>query len=302
MRKPPATLGAPGDPREPGFGRGQSDHASDEVHEAHHGHTGRNDDQRYQSGRSQNPTADRRDLLVKRCEQLAKALDSAFTVPGTSVRIGWDALLGLVPGLGDLIGFVLGFYIVYAGLVLRIPYRFTALMALNLVLDWAIGLIPLGGDVFDWAWKANERNVRILRRGLSQKPDHHDEGPGSWSRRTLPLWVVGLVSLTWSYFYLRPPAPVPVEPWFPRQDLAQHFAGMLIHGLSCMWAAAGRGRSLVVACALSLLFGSALECLQGILNWGRTFDGADLLANGLGVGSALLLAKASPLRRILLAG
>lgn len=256
---------------------------------------------RNQGGHSHNSAADHHNVLVKRCEHLAHSLDSAFKVPGTSVRIGWDALLGIVPGLGDLIGFVLGFYIVYVGLILRIPFRFTVVMALNLALDWAIGLIPIVGDVFDWAWKGNERNVLILRRALNTHSELllRREVSNSWMRRILPLWVVGVVSVVWTYFYLRPPAPEPVEPWFPRQDLAQHFGGMLIHALVTVWAATRRGRSVAVACGLSLLFGSILECLQGVLNWGRTFDAADLVANALGVGCALLLTNATPLRRTL---
>jgi len=97
-------------------------------------------------------------------ELLAWWLDSAIVVPGTRFRVGLDALIGLVPGIGDLIGAALSAYIVAAAARRGLPRSVLFRMALNVGLEALVGVVPIVGDLFDAAWKANQRNVALLSR------------------------------------------------------------------------------------------------------------------------------------------
>jgi hypothetical protein len=97
---------------------------------------------------------------------LAWFMDSAFEVPGTKYRIGLDPLLGLIPVLGDLIAMAIGSYIVLTAARLGVPRTVVLRMLVNLVIDTALGSIPVVGDMFDAAWKANLMNARLLDRAL----------------------------------------------------------------------------------------------------------------------------------------
>ena len=103
-------------------------------------------------------------LSVDRARTLARALDSAVRIPGTNVRFGLDALLGLVPGLGDVAGAAMGGYLVLLGSRLGAPKPVLARMVLNVALDTLAGVVPDFGDLFDVAWKANTRNMALLER------------------------------------------------------------------------------------------------------------------------------------------
>jgi len=105
---------------------------------------------------------------LERLERLARLLDTAVAVPGTSIRFGADAVLGLVPGIGDLITTLLSSYIVYEAHRLGAPKRLIARMIGNVVLDSTLGAVPLAGDAFDVLWRANRRNVRLLREHLTK--------------------------------------------------------------------------------------------------------------------------------------
>lgn len=101
---------------------------------------------------------------------LAHLLDSAFQIPGLNVRVGLDALLGVIPGLGDL-GTSLMSLIVLREANRRGVSRITmARMTANLAIDAAVGAIPIVGDAFDIYWKANERNVELLKRHVASDP------------------------------------------------------------------------------------------------------------------------------------
>jgi len=99
---------------------------------------------------------------LRRVKALAHWLDERFRIPGTNIRIGIDGLAGLVPGLGDAATTVIALYIVAEAYRLGVPRRVIARMLTNVGLDFALGSIPLLGDVFDVAFKANRRNVRLL--------------------------------------------------------------------------------------------------------------------------------------------
>src|SRR4029079_5735506 len=94
----------------------------------------------------------------------AVILDSLFRVPGTSYRFGLDALVGLIPGVGDLASPLYTALILIEGLRLRVPAVVQARMVLNAALDMLIGIVPFFGDPADVAWKANLRNLALLER------------------------------------------------------------------------------------------------------------------------------------------
>jgi hypothetical protein len=108
---------------------------------------------------------------------LSHLLDRAFRIPGTSWRFGLDAVIGLVPGLGDVIGSLVGAYSLWIARQLGAPVSVQARMLMNLAVDGAVGLVPFAGDLFDFAFKAHSRNHALLSRWL-QTP--HRTRRSSW--------------------------------------------------------------------------------------------------------------------------
>jgi len=100
---------------------------------------------------------------VARLDALATLLDTAFILPGTKVRFGLDALIGLVPGIGDAITTTISLYIVHEAHQLGAPSHVILRMLANVALDGFVGAVPVVGDAFDVMWRANRRNVRLLR-------------------------------------------------------------------------------------------------------------------------------------------
>ena len=99
-------------------------------------------------------------------ERLAWLLDRAFPL-GRGWSIGLDGILGLLPGVGDLAGAILGLVIVGAAARAGIPRGTIARMAMNVALDALLGVVPVAGDVFDFAFRSNVRNVRLFREALA---------------------------------------------------------------------------------------------------------------------------------------
>lgn len=91
-------------------------------------------------------------------------LDSAFRVPGTSMTFGLDPILGLIPGLGDLTSPLFAGLLLFHAVRMRIPRVVQLRMVLNALIDFAIGFIPIVGDLFDFGWKANLKNLALLER------------------------------------------------------------------------------------------------------------------------------------------
>lgn len=115
---------------------------------------------------------------------IARLLDNAFTIPGTNYRIGLDPLIGLIPGVGDLLGGGFSAYILVLGARAGAPIPVLARMFLNIAVEMIVGTIPLIGDLFDAGWKANQRNVDLLE-------DYLDD-----PRRTaVSSWVFVAVSI-----------------------------------------------------------------------------------------------------------
>jgi hypothetical protein len=109
-----------------------------------------------------------REEIRRRLERLAWLLDSSIPIPGTRFSIGLDALIGLVPFVGDLVGVLLSSAILAEAARLGVGRSTLARMAFNVALEGLVGLIPFAGDVFDAAWKANQRNVRLLGAWLER--------------------------------------------------------------------------------------------------------------------------------------
>lgn len=98
---------------------------------------------------------------------LAGALDTVFRIPGTNMRFGADALIGLLPGIGDVAGAGMAGYIILVAAKLGAPAPVLLRMLLNVAIDTVVGAVPLAGDVFDAAWRANSRNAALLERHLA---------------------------------------------------------------------------------------------------------------------------------------
>lgn len=117
--------------------------------------------------------ADDAESRARRVRALSKLLDNAITVPGTRWKIGFDPIVGMIPGIGDLIGALLSAYIVLEAARAEVPTLTLTRMLGNVGLDTLLGAVPALGDVFDAAWKANTKNVALLERHLARGTPRH---------------------------------------------------------------------------------------------------------------------------------
>jgi Domain of unknown function (DUF4112) len=106
-----------------------------------------------------------------------RLLDGAFRVPGTSFRFGWDPIIGMVPWAGDLFGALMSCALLMNAHQMRVPRVIQLRMLLNVGIDVVLGIVPVVGDVADFFWKSNTRNLALLERhaGQSRPPT-----PGDW--------------------------------------------------------------------------------------------------------------------------
>jgi hypothetical protein len=123
---------------------------------------------------------------LKALKHMSRLLDSAFVLPGTQIRIGLDPILGLVPGLGDLVSPLFAIAMLWQGRDLGIPRVVQLRMIFNVAIDALVGMLPIAGDIFDFAWKANDRNYALLERHAYE---HRRPTTGDW------LFVTGLIAL-----------------------------------------------------------------------------------------------------------
>src|SRR3954468_20694774 len=103
-----------------------------------------------------------RQQRLARIDALARLLDSALVVPGTNIRFGLDAIVGLVPGIGDFLTSLVSLYIVHEARQLGAPTHVLVRMVANIAIDGIVGSAPLAGDIFDVMWRANRRNMTLL--------------------------------------------------------------------------------------------------------------------------------------------
>jgi hypothetical protein len=111
-----------------------------------------------------------REQRLARLDAIAKLLDVAFVVPGTNFRYGIDGLIGLIPVVGDIITTAISLWLVREARALGAPWYITARMLGNVAVDGVVGLVPVAGDAFDVMFRANVRNVRMLKRWLDKQP------------------------------------------------------------------------------------------------------------------------------------
>jgi len=124
---------------------------------------------------------------LRRVRAVAVLLDDAIRVPGTSLRFGVDPIVGMIPGLGDLLGGAASAYIILEAARAGAPASVLLLMTMNVGIDTLVGAVPLVGDLFDFAWKSNSRNAELLAR--------HVEAPAQTRRASIALVVLLLALL-----------------------------------------------------------------------------------------------------------
>jgi len=112
--------------------------------------------ERYSSGESRDEALDRLDML-------ARLFDTAFILPGTNIRFGVEAVMRLVPGIGDAAASALSCWLLYEAHRLGVPKHVFARMAANVAIEGLVGAVPFLGDMFDVGFRANRRNVKILQ-------------------------------------------------------------------------------------------------------------------------------------------
>ncbi|MGB3852240.1 MAG: DUF4112 domain-containing protein [Tunicatimonas sp.] len=129
---------------------------------------------------------------LKWVDKITHLMDSKFKVPGTQFRFGLDPILGLVPGLGDAASLAVSGSLIYYMARFGASRKLVLMMIGNVILDATIGSIPILGNIFDFAYKANQRNVRMLKR-------YHEEGKYRGSGKGILVSVVvifaGLIGL-----------------------------------------------------------------------------------------------------------
>ena len=123
---------------------------------------------------------------LQRLRRLGYLLDNSIPIPGTNFRIGLESIVGLVPGVGDLVGGGFSIYLILEAARMGVPASLLARMGWNVLVDLAVGAVPLLGDLFDAGFKANMRNLALL--------DRHAQGPAQ-SRRASRRFVAVLVVL-----------------------------------------------------------------------------------------------------------
>jgi hypothetical protein len=123
----------------------------------------------------------------KGLDDLSFYLDGLFRVPGTGWRFGLDALIGLIPNVGDTLTSFASFYILLAGVRYGVPKITLLRMAFNIGLDYVVGIVPFVGDAFDFVWKANKQNMDLIRTRAVGK------GKGKTSDYVFVFGLIGLL-------------------------------------------------------------------------------------------------------------
>lgn len=120
----------------------------------------------------------RREIEIEESlDNLSRYLDGLFRIPGTGWRFGLDALIGLIPNVGDTLTFLPSMYILFSGVRYGVPKITLLRMALNIAIDYLVGMIPFLGDAFDFVWKSNKKNMELIRtratgRGKGTRSDY----------------------------------------------------------------------------------------------------------------------------------
>ena len=130
---------------------------------------------------------DKQIAVDKGLDDLAFYLDGLFRVPGTGWRFGLDAVIGMIPNVGDTLTSFASFYILIAGVKYGVPKITLLRMAFNIGLDYVVGMVPFIGDAFDFVWKANQQNMDLIRTRAAGK------GKGKTSDYIFVFGLIGLL-------------------------------------------------------------------------------------------------------------
>ena len=117
---------------------------------------------------------ERNEEKLLRLKLLSERLDELTKIPGTNQKIGIDAIIGLIPILGDLIGAVFSTYIMYSGIKMGVSSKVVTKMAANIGIEFIIGSFPIIGDIFDILWKANKRNVELIEEATIENQKNYN--------------------------------------------------------------------------------------------------------------------------------
>jgi hypothetical protein len=123
------------------------------------------------------PFSPKTEQSVARLEALARLMDGAFVLPGTNIRMGLDGIIGLIPVAGDLIAGLISSYIIWEARQIGAPRWLIARMMANTLLDTTFGAVPVLGDAFDVLFRANMRNMALLRRHMEKRGLTRPAGP-----------------------------------------------------------------------------------------------------------------------------
>ena len=153
----------------------------------------------------------------RRLDRLSRLLDDAFTLPVVNIKIGWDAIIGLIPVVGDVVGALLSFYLVLQAARLKLG-AFTILrMLINIGIELLLGIVPVLGDFFDVTWRANRKNYELIEQHLARKlpraedssstepskePSTARKGNGRFNWRTLCQAALALICAGVLYYLL----------------------------------------------------------------------------------------------------
>lgn len=107
-----------------------------------------------------------------RLKLLSKRLDEIIAIPGTKYKIGSDPIIGAIPVVGDLLGSIISIYILYSGSKMGLSTKVISKMCLNIGIDFILGLTPIVGDIFDMGWKANKRNVKLIKDNINKSDEN----------------------------------------------------------------------------------------------------------------------------------
>jgi hypothetical protein len=132
--------------------------------------------------------------LVTRLERFAKLTDSKFKIPGTNIPIGIDALIGFIPVIGELVGAALSLYFLLEARKVGAPLSLKLRMILNILIDFAIGLVPIIGDIADIGFRSNVRNMKLLVEHIQNERGRAYAKRLNEERKA--TWIIGILAIT----------------------------------------------------------------------------------------------------------
>lgn len=143
---------------------------------------------------------------LRALRRFAFLMDEAFVVPGTNFRFGADAIIGLIPGVGDVIGGVLSGWVIVGALRHRVPAWIIVRMIWNVLVDLVFGAVPVAGDLFDFLWEENMRNMRLLEKYRNRRRPPRSTGEIALIAFVIIAFIVGfaialfaaiIIAITW---------------------------------------------------------------------------------------------------------